>query len=82
MTIMKAINEAKLTYNWSIVPHEPTSVRVKYKLEKGAIQETKFDLYTDDPESELAYLWEHLCEELGTGRDAVESVAAYGYILD
>ena len=82
MTIKEAVIEAKSVYNWSIVPHEPTSVRVKYKSEKGAIQDTKFDLYTDDLETELAYLWERLCEELGSRRDAVESIEAYGYILE
>lgn len=82
MTIKEAISEAKSVFNWIIVPHEPTSVRVKYISEKGTTQETKFDLYTDDLEKELAELWECLFEELGTKRDAVESVEAYGYILD
>lgn len=85
MTIKEAINEAKLMFNWNIVPHEPTSVRVifnEYKKEKGKIQDIKFDLYTDDLEQELAELWEDLFEELGSKRDGVKSVEAYGYILD
>ena len=84
MTIKEAINEAKLMFNWSIVPHEPTSVRViynAYKTEKGIIQEINFDLYTDDLDQELAELWEGLFEELGSKRDGVKSVEAYGYIL-
>ena len=82
MTIKEAVGEAKALYNWSIVPHEPTSVCVQYKTKDGALSETEFDLYLDDPETELVDLWERLCEELGTGRDAVESVAAYGYVLE
>jgi len=38
MTIKEAINEAKLMFNWNIVPHEPTSVRVifnEYKKENS-----------------------------------------------
>ena len=82
MIIKEAISKAKSSYNWSIVPHEPTCVCVRYKTKDGAFQETDFDLYTDDPETELAYLWEGLCEELGSVRDAVNSVEAYGYISE
>ena len=82
MTIKSAVAEAKTLYNWSIVPHEPSSVCVQYKTKDGMLQETEFDLYMDDPELELADLWELLCEELGSGRDAVESVEAYGYISE
>ena len=39
-------------------------------------QETQFDLYTDHPETELADLWERLCNELGSGQDAVAAVEA------
>lgn len=82
MTIKEAIIEAKAVYNWSIVPHEPTSVRVEYESKRGTIQKTTFDLYSDDMEEELARLWDRLSEELGAKRDAVKSVEAYGYILD
>ena len=80
MTIKSAVNKAKSSYTWSIVPHEPTTVSVRYKTKDGALQETEFDLYTDDPETELAYLWERLCGELGSRLDAVHAVEAYGYI--
>lgn len=80
MTIKSAINKAKSSYTWSIVPHEPTTVSVRYKTKDGMMQETEFDLYTDDPEMELADLWERLCGELGSGRDAVHAVEAHGYI--
>ena len=82
MTIKEAISEAKLVFNWSIVPHEPSSVRVEYMSEKGTIQETIFNLYTDDLEQELTELWERLFAELGTKYNAVKSVEAYEYILD
>ena len=82
MTIKSAISAAKSSYNWSIVPHEPTTVSVRYRIKNGTLLETDFDLYTDDPETELADLWERLCGELCSGRDAVQSVKAYGYILE
>ena len=82
MTIKDAVNKAKSSYTWSIVPHEPTTVSVRYKTKDGTLQETDFDLYADDPETELADLWECLCSELCSGRDAVNAVKAYGYILD
>ena len=37
MTIESAITKAKSSYNWSIVPHEPTGVCVRYKTKKGKI---------------------------------------------
>ena len=64
MTIQSAIIAAKSSYNWSIVPHEPTTVSVRYRMKGGTLLETDFDLYTDDPETELADLWERLCGEL------------------
>ena len=79
MTIKSAVNKAKSSYTWSIVPHEPTTVSVRYKTKDGTLQETDFDLYTDDPETELANLWERLCGELGSERDAVQAVEAFGY---
>ena len=82
MTIREAVCKAKSLYSWSIVPHEPTSVCVQYKTKDGALSETEFDLYLDDPETELADLWERLCEKLESGKNSVESVEAYGYILD
>lgn len=82
MTVSEAVSEAKSSYNWSIVPHEPTTVSVRYIAKDGTLQKTDFDLYADNPESELADLWERLCSELGSGRDAVKSVEAYGYILE
>ena len=82
MTIKSAITKAKSSYNWSVVPHEPTTVCIQYKTKDGMLQETEFDLYLDDPELELADLWVLLCEELESGRDAVESVEAYGYISE
>ena len=82
MTIQSAIIAAKSSYNWSIVPHEPTTVSVRYRMKGGTLLETDFDLYTDNPETELEYLWERLCGELCSARDAVQSVKAYGYILE
>ena len=82
MTIKSAISAAKASYNWSIVPHEPTTVSVRYIAKDGTLQKTDFDLYTDDPETELEDLWERLCGELCSARDAVQSVRAYGYILE
>lgn len=82
MTIKGALNEAKSVFTWSIVPYEPTSVRVKYMSEKRTIQETIFNLYTDSLEKELVELWESLFAESGTERDAVKPVEAYGYIID
>ncbi len=82
MTIKSAISAAKSSYNWSIVPHEPTTVSVRYRIKGGTLLETDFDLYTDDPETELADLWDHLCSELCSGRDAVQSVKAFGCILE
>ncbi len=82
MTVGEAVSEAKLLNNWSIVSHEPTSVRVQYKTKNGTLQETELDLYRDDAEEELTSLWERLCNELDSERDAVESVEAYGYVLD
>ena len=79
MTIKDAVSEAKSSYTWSIVPHEPTTVNVRYKTKDGMLQETDFDLYADDPETELADLWERLCSKLGSGREAVYAVEAYGY---
>ena len=82
MTIQSFIREAKSSYNWSIVPHEPTTVSVRYRMKGGTLLETDFDLYTDDPETELADLWERLCGELCSARDAVQSVKAFGCILE
>ena len=82
MSIKEAINKAKLKNNWCIVPHEPSSVRVKYKTKKGTLKKTKFDLYTDNLEQELVGLWEELYREFECEEDAVVSVEAYGYILD
>ena len=82
MTIQSAIIAAKASYNWSIVPHEPTTVSVRYRIKSGTLLETDFDLYTDDPETELEYLWERLCGELCSARDAVHAVEAFGYILE
>ncbi len=82
MTIQSAIIAAKSSYNWSIVPHEPTTVSVRYRIKNGTLLETDFDLYTDDPEIELADLWERLCGELCSVRDAVQSVEAFGCILE
>ena len=82
MTIQTAIIAAKSSYNWSIVPHEPTTVSVRYRIKSGTLLETDFDLYTDDPETELADLWERLCGELCSARDAVHSVEAFRYILE
>lgn len=82
MTIQSAITQAKSSYNWSIVPHEPTTVSVRYRMKGGTLLKTDFDLYTDDLETELADLWERLCSELGSGRDAVQSVKAFGFILE
>ncbi len=56
MTIKSAISEAKSSYNWNIVPHEPTTVSVRYRMKGGTLLETDFDLYTDDPETKLAVL--------------------------
>ena len=44
MTIQSAITKAKSSYNWSIVPHEPTGVCVRYKTKDGALRETDFGL--------------------------------------
>ena len=82
MSIKEAINKAILKYNWCIVPHEPSSVRVKYKTKNGTLKKTKFDLYTDNLEQELVHLWEELHQDYESERDAVVSVEAYGYILD
>ncbi len=82
MTIQDAVNKAKSSYNWSIVPHEPTTVSVRYRIKGGTLLETDFDLYTDDPETELADLWERLCGELCSERDVVQSVKAFGCILE
>mgnify|MGYP006872987666 CR=1 FL=1 len=46
------------------------------------LQETEFDPYTNHRETELANLWERLCEELGFGQKFVVSVEANGYILE
>ena len=80
MTIKEAVCEAKSSHTWSILPHDPTTVSVRYIAKDGTLQKTDFDLYADDPETELADLWERLCSELGSGRDAVKSVEAYGFI--
>jgi len=82
MTINEAVNKAKSSYTWNIVPHEPTTVSVRYKTKDGTLQKTEFDLYADDPETELADLWERMCCELGSERDAVHAVEAYGYIVE
>lgn len=82
MTIKEAINKAKLKYNWCIVSHDSSSVRVKYKTKNGTLKKTKFDLYTDNLEQELVDLWEKLYREFECEIDAVVSVEAYGYILD
>ena len=83
MTIREAIQQAKEESNWSIVVHEPTTVRVDYTDSvNGRIHNIELDLYTDNPELELEQLWAELCKELNALTTGVCSVEAYGYILE
>lgn len=83
MTIPEAIQQAKEEYNWSITPHEPTTVRVDYSnMRDGKIHYVELDFYGDRPEEELAQLWADLCSELDSSTDGVDSVEAYGHILE
>lgn len=80
MTIKEAIAEAKERCDWSIVAYEPTSVRVEFLTIDKYQDETELDCYTEDPEQELAELWEDLCEEMDSLPNLVLAVEAYGYI--
>ena len=88
MTIQEAIAEAKKNFEWSIVQYEPTTVRIGFLSkwyetdDNYHHDETEFDLYDEDKETELAELWESQCEELGSALDKVEYVEAYGYIAE
>lgn len=82
MTIKEAIAEAKATYNWSIVDHEPTSVNVGfYNYRDSREDESQYDLY-DDFETELEELWNSQYKEMDSKIDAVLYVEALGYIQD
>ena len=61
MTINSAVSKAKSSYTWSIVPHEPTTVSVRYKTKDGTLQETEFDLYADDPEAAAGAFCREIC---------------------
>lgn len=83
MTIKEAIAEAKQTYNWSVVDHEPTSVNVGfYNYLDERDDETQFDLWSDAPENELEELWSDQCEEMNSKIHGVLYVEALGYIQD
>ena len=82
MTIKEAIEKAKERQEWGATPHEPTSVAVLFAEKTGQWYETELDLYEEDKETELAGLWESLCDEMESATDLVVEVRAYGYIAE
>ena len=82
MTIKEAIKEAKERSDWSIVAYEPTSVTVEFMTVDKYRDETELDLFGENKELELAYLWKELCEEFDSLPNLVLAVEAFGYIRE
>ena len=79
MTIKEAIAKAKKEFDWTWAPYEPVTVAVGFINDEGREDETALDLWGDDAEKELDYLWNDLHAEFGADIDGVTYVETHFY---
>lgn len=84
-TIPEAVERAKKTGQWHVVPHESASVLVRFwhngQSEEEFPDETELDLVAEDKIAELTDLWNSLAAEMESAPDKIESVETCDCII-